>query len=887
MNRPIDSHPVLPAWVRVVDALTILLALAALRVAVFGGIRIGALFSMSTPWRALGGLIVICGLRHYLVRTPAIHQRIWNRLGPATRRLAHMAMHIGPSTSNRVLPVWVRVADFLTVLLAVAALRVAVFGGIGIGTLFSMSTPWRALGGLIVISGVRHYLVRTPAIHRRVWNRVGTATRQLAQLALRIGQSRSMRLALRLGRASVRAYRRATHMTVAAALQVCALSALAVAQPLFDVVSREPAFFVARNTTSGQLVALVAIVAVGFPLVLVGIEAVFTRLHAVAGNFVHGVVLTLLGTVLLLPLLKRVFGLDTAPLLVAAALLAGVAAVGCLRATVVGTFLTALSPAVIVVPAVFLANPGVRDAVVGAERVATPVGVDYAPPIVFVVFDEFPTSSLLNDRREIDRSRYPNFARLADGATWYRNASTVSSQTLWAVPALVTGKYPVEPGAVPTRRYYPNNLFTMLSQSYDMTVFGRFLQLCPADACAYDVEVRDSVRALAADLAIVYLHIIAPERLAARLPPVVGDWSGFARGRIFGTGTGERNRNDRSFEFERFLETITPEARGRLYFLHTLTPHMPFEYVPSGTRYRAPDYQAHEEGGERLFLKSDPWLPLVLQQRHLLQVGFVDRFVGGLMDRLQTQGIYDESLIIVTADHGSSFQHGKARRTRDESDPADVLMVPLIIKMPGQVTGAVSDRNVETVDVLPTIASALSWRVPYDIDGHSVLDGSETERSDKTFVRRNAVRVFIEKYPAQLESRSVERKVEHFGSSLYGLGPHASLVGRPLATVDVDPRTASIAVAVADSVFEDVDVSDESLPLYVRGMVADSVGDRVSLAIGVNGVIVATTVSYREHGRWAFASMIPEEALVSGSNELRVVVVGGVDDSLALPRAPR
>ena len=77
MNRPTDSNPVLPVWVRLSDALTLLLALAALHVAVFGGIRIGSLFSMSTPWRALCGLIIICGLRHYLVRTPAIHQRLW------------------------------------------------------------------------------------------------------------------------------------------------------------------------------------------------------------------------------------------------------------------------------------------------------------------------------------------------------------------------------------------------------------------------------------------------------------------------------------------------------------------------------------------------------------------------------------------------------------------------------------------------------------------------------------------------------------------------------------------------------------------------------------------------------------------------------------------
>ena len=785
-----------------------------------------------------------------------------------------------PIDSHPVLPVWVRVADALTVLLAVAALHVTVFGGIRIGTVFSMSTPWRALGGLIIICGLRHCLVRTPAIHRRVWNRLGPATRPAARMMVRVGRSRSVRLAVRGGDAALRAFTRATRMTVERALHIYALTTLAVAQPLFDVVSREPAFFVARNTTTGQLIAFVAMVVGVLPLVLVGIEAVFTRLHAVAGSLVHGVLLTILGTGLFLPLLKRLDGLDAIPLVLAALVLAAAAAVGCLRTAPVGMFLMALSPAAVVVPAVFLSNPGIRDAVARTEQASMAVGVDYAPPIVFVVFDEFPTSSLLNDRREIDRNRYPNFARLADDATWYRNASTVSSQTLWAVPALVTGRYPVELGAVPTRRYYPNNLFTMLSDSYEMTVFGRFLQLCPADRCAYDLEVRDSLPALAADLAIVYLHIVAPDSLAAELPPVVGDWIGFARRRNFRTVEGERRRNDRRLEFERFLDTIALDAHGRLYFLHSLMPHMPLEYVPSGTRYAAPDYQAHQEGEERLFLKSDPWMPLVLQQRHLLQVGFVDRFIGRLLDRLRAQGIYDESLIVVTADHGSSFQHGKARRSRDRQDPADVLMVPLIIKLPRQAGGTVNDRNVETVDVVPTIASVLSASVPYDIDGHSLLDLSAAERPDKTFIQRNAERVFIEKYPARLDNRSVEQKVRHFGSALYGLGPHGSLVGRSLSSVEVDARTASVALGVADSVFEDVDVSSGTLPLNIRGLVADRVRSRVSLAISVNGVIVATTVSYRERDRWVFASMIPEEALVSGSNDVRVVVVGDVEDGV-------
>ena len=762
------------------------------------------------------------------------------------------------------LPAWARIADALTVALLLAALYVAVFGGVRIGGVFSMSTPWRALLALTVICGLRHYLIPSSPLHVRVWN------------------SLPVRSAVRFGRWSLSAYEYATHMTAARALHFFALTALAVAQPLFDVVSREPTFFVARNTTSVQLGAFVILIGVVLPLVLVGIEAVFARLHPVAGNVVHVMLLTVLVSVLLLPLLKRADGMDTAPLLAVALLLAGGAAVACQRSSAGNMFLAALSPAALVVPVAFLVNSDIQGALIGADHPVTAARVQHAPPIVFIVFDEFPTSSLMNSEREIDGSRYPHFARLADDATWFRNASTISSDTHYAVPAMVTGRYPVEPYAVPTRRYYPDNVFTMLSESYQMTVFGRFLQLCPTNLCTYDLEVHDTLWALTGDLAVVFLHGIAPDSLATRLPPIVGDWRGFATRRLFREVDGERRRNDRSSEYDRFLQTITSERSGQLYFLHTLTPHMPFEYVPSGTRYEGPDYQGRTEDGERLFLKSDPWLPLVLQQRQLLQVGFADRFIGNLIDRLQAQGIYDESLIVVTADHGASYQHGEARRVVSDGNQTDILLVPLIVKLPQQVTGEISDRNVEVIDILPTIADVLSATVPYEVDGRSLLNVSEPEKPTKTFIRRNAERVGVEQVAWwQLEDHSLEQKLLHFQSSLYGLGPHAALVGRSVSTLDVPVGTASPVRLENSSVFDNVDVEAETLPLYVRGTFTTRPTERASLAIGANGVIVATTVSYLEQGEWVFASMIPEEALVSGANEVQVFMLDSMSDDPA------
>ena len=714
---------------------------------------------------------------------------------------------------------------------------------------------------------------------------LATAGWAVIRVAHSVNRSWTWRRALRHFRTARGMFERVTGLTVARTLHVFALSALAVAQPLFDVVSQEPTFFVARNTTVTNLVALVGLVCIALPTMLVLGEIVLVRFSATAAGLAHGLVLMVMGSALLLPLLKRFEALGTVQSIAIALLLAGALSLAYRRYGAVRSFVTALSPAVVIVPAAFLMNADVREAVVRTDVPFSSAQVTEAPPIVLIVFDEFPVSSLMDANREIDAARYPNFARLAGTATWYRNASTVSSQTLWAVPAIVSGKLPVEPNAVPTRRYFPNNLFTMLSDSYQMHVFGRFLQLCPANRCLYDLEVHDSLGDLAADLGIVYLHIISPDSIAARLPPIVGDWRAFATRRMFQNDEGRLRLRDRPSEFDRFLETITPDRKGRLYFLHTLMPHMPFEYVPSGHRYRAPDYQAHREGGQPLFLQSDPWLPRVLQQRHLLQVGFVDGLIGKLLDRLEAQGIYDKALVIITADHGTSFQHGMPRRTSADGTRADVMLVPLIIKYPEQISGTVTDQNVETVDIVPTIASVLSTTAYYDVDGRSLLDDVQTQKEQKSFVQRSATQVRVEQHGPVLDDRyaSLEKRLQYFESGLYAIGPHAALVGRLLSSLGVHTGREA-AIRLEDPRFDDVDLESETLPLYVRGAVTDGIGERVSVAIAVNGVVVATTQSYLEHDEWVFASMIPEDALKAGANDLRVFVVDDIGDEAVLLR---
>ena len=107
------------------------------------------------------------------------------------------------------------------------------------------------------------------------------------------------------------------------------------------------------------------------------------------------------------------------------------------------------------------------------------------PAVVVVVFDQLPLVSLLDRDGRIDRTVYPNFAALANDATWFRNASAVSGLTHTALPAILTGNYPA-PELLPTTRDHPHNLFTLFGSRYHLNVLEPLTDLCPETLCETD-----------------------------------------------------------------------------------------------------------------------------------------------------------------------------------------------------------------------------------------------------------------------------------------------------------------------------------------------------------------------------------------------------------------
>jgi hypothetical protein len=685
-------------------------------------------------------------------------------------------------------------------------------------------------------------------------------------------------------------------------LHLFVLVAFAV-EPLYDLLGRHPTFFTAHRSRADELVALVILVNFVAPALLWVAEGMAARLSFRARPAVHAALVTSLVAVILLPALKRVPVLDGWHLLVAAGAAAAVAAVLYGRFAAARAFVTFLSPAILVFPALFLFHSGASEVFSPYDDAPiAPVEVSSPAPVVMVVFDELSLVSLLDAEGEIDAARYPGFGELAEGATWFRNASVVSDVTERAVPALLTGNVPEEETA-PGARQHPQNLFTLLGGTYATSAYESVSHLCPERLCglaAWERGLPKRLALLLIDSAIVYLHILTPNAMTGSLPPIGQSWLGFATSIGGGEQASERgierraaNREmwkDRAAVVRRFIASIEPEPAAKLYFLHVLLPHTPFEYLPSGKRYSAGVRPVAGLGADERW-DENPTPVLDAYRRYLLQLGFVDRLVGELVARLKATGIWHRVLLVVTADHGVSFRPGDSRRIVTDTNYADIMAVPLFIRTPGQREGGVSDRNVSSADILPTVAAVLGIRLPWPVEGTSVFDESAPERAEKVILSRGRRLV----YPARLPGlgETLRRQVRLFGSGsdvspLFSVGFRRDLIGRRVTELPVDDASSFRLTLDDPSAFTRVDPDRDLLPAEIEGRVetlAGVAGER-DVAVSVNGTVRAIAKTFRltEDGGWRFSTVVPADAFRPGRNEVEAFLIGESGGRVRLSR---
>jgi sulfatase-like protein len=669
--------------------------------------------------------------------------------------------------------------------------------------------------------------------------------------------------------------------------QLAALWGFAVAQPLFQLLGGHPEFFGTRASPSADIVVLAFGVAVLPLILLVGamwLAGLVSR--ALAWGLQLGYVAALAAAIAL-----QALPLDALLLALAVgAIVAAGAAVTYARSSAARSLLTVLSPAPIVFLAVFLLLSDVSPLVLGDTEDVQAAGDGTSAPVVLVIFDELPVHSLMTAERRIDARRFPNFARLAGDATWYRDTTSVDQDTPYATPAILDGRLPRRE-RLPVAADHPQNIFTLLGNRYELHVREDGTALCPPRLCA--PVARESfderMRSLSGDVGLAYAHLVLPDRVERELPAVTRNWRHFADAGDTTTAVTQARRTRRESKrhryrrlhanlaagrpqrFEEFVDAIEGGSRPRLHLIHILLPHVPFQYLPSGHRYRRSPREAlpgldHRPGYGIRFLVNQSY------ERHLLQLQATDRLLGRLLDRLHAVGIYDQALVAVVADHGISFRLGHDRRLVRAANVEDIAPVPFFVKAPGQRHGRVSDKPLRTIDVLPTLADILGLRMPWRVDGLSARVPTVAAQRRRVIIAKKFRHVYVVDTPAYKRDKraALARKQRLFGDHPYAFGPRRDLVGRGVAELagSLQPQRA---VVVGAERYQHVDPDSGFVPTNVVGRIEPGRrgGGRL-LAVGVNGTVAATGRTFTLEGGddEQFSLLIPERTLRPGFNRL-------------------
>ncbi|HYP48373.1 MAG TPA: sulfatase-like hydrolase/transferase [Thermoleophilaceae bacterium] len=679
-------------------------------------------------------------------------------------------------------------------------------------------------------------------------------------------------------------------------LHLAVLWTFAVAQPLFDLLGDNPEFFAARGSSGGDIISFALLLVLVPPLVLLAIELLASLASREAGRAVHLLFIALLVALIAVQALKKAIDASDVVLMVASLLIgAGVAALYA-RTQGARSFMSVLSPAPLVFLALFLFGSPVSKLAFPDEASARTVGGVTRAPIVMVLFDELPGTSLLGRDGNIDGQRFPGFAALAADATFFPNAYAVYDSTERAQPAIMDGNYPEE-DKLPTSSDHPNSIFSLFAKTHRLNVSEEATSVCSRELCRderLDESYASRMSSMGEDLGLVWLHVVAPPEIEQDLASVSENWGNFGGG---GDGGGEaaaadddqsadvrsnlnRNRNKR---FDAWVSDVDASSRPGLHFKHTLLPHVPWQYLPSGKQYRRTardpvpglSSEAYEDQGQ---LDS-------LLQRHILQTGFADLELRKLIRKLKREGIYDDALIVVAADHGVAFQRGKRdRRKLTRSNAAEVASVPLIVKAPGQKRGRRSGAHVETVDILPTIFDVLELDPKVKMDGRSAFSERVRGRRTLRILERGSfkpIRIPAAEFERERQA-VIDRNLRLLGSGsdgperIYRIGPRPELLGRPARSAG-NGRVKAELVGAAE--LARVDLRSPTVPVHLVARLSGGAGgSRRDVAIAVNGVVRATGRSFAlatDRGQELVAALVPPSSFKQGRNRVEIFEVAG------------
>ena len=177
---------------------------------------------------------------------------------------------------------------------------------------------------------------------------------------------------------------------------------------------------------------------------------------------------------------------------------------------------------------------------------------------------------------------------------------------------------------------------------------------------------------------------------------------------------------------------VSQRPRPFFLFLHLWDVHYPYAPPPPYSGMFDPDYGGDISAtpfmrNRRINPRMDP-----RDLEHVIalydgEIRYTDDHLGRLLDLLRRLGVFDDTIVIVTSDHGDEFfDHGKKGHGQNLFD--SVLLVPLVIRYPSKISaGRIVQGQVRLMDVAPTALGLAGIEPPANF-GYAREDGPHPYR---------------------------------------------------------------------------------------------------------------------------------------------------------------
>lgn len=382
------------------------------------------------------------------------------------------------------------------------------------------------------------------------------------------------------------------------------------------------------------------------------------------------------------------------------------------------------------------------------------------PNIVILLFDAMSARNL--SLYGYPRATAPNLERFAERAIVYHSHSAGGNYTVPGTTSLLTGTYPwthraINFGGQVIPRVFENNIFHILGKDYHRLAFGQnawaqfILNQFTADIDTFlpsgtfgklDYSLSryfPKDRNMAARALDDFVFKMEREPASIVFGPLQRALYFRDSSRLKSDGYPKGIPQNVSYPLYFRLEDIfaglaslfqSPTSPFFTY-LHLLPPHAPYratdrfykKFLDNWSPVKKPMHRLGD-GLSNLTLKT-------ARRSYDEYIASLDWEFGKLMDVMENAGIFENSYVVITSDHGEMFERGEKAHTGVLLyDP--IVHIPLMISTPGQRTRRDVYAPTHAVDVLPTLLQLAGKPIPSLCEGRLLpgLGGEEDmERS--------------------------------------------------------------------------------------------------------------------------------------------------------------